>query len=91
MYVHRPDPASHHTGQASAMVKKSYIIISGWPDIKLHQYTRPYWSFKDDMAVIDSVVMKGRCIIIPEALKQQALDQLHVNHMGIENNKIISP
>ena len=28
--------------------------------------------------------MKGRCIIITQDLKQQVLDQLHLNHMGIE-------
>ena len=28
--------------------------------------------------------MKGRHVVIPEILKTQALDQLHVNHMGIE-------
>ena len=36
---------------------------------------------KDDMAVIDGIIMKGRCVIIPEILKTQALDQLHINHM----------
>ena len=68
------------------------FIITGWPDTKdwLHQDIRSYWSFKDDLAVIDSVIMKGRCIIIPEALKQQAIDQLHVNHMGIEKTKLLA-
>ena len=32
--------------------------------------------------------MKGRCIIIPKVLKQQALDQLHVNQMGIKRTKL---
>ena len=50
---------------------------------------RPYWSYKDNLAVIDCVVMKGRHIIIPESLKQQALDQLHVNHMGIKKPKLL--
>ena len=51
------------------------LILSGWPDTKgqLNQDISPYWSFKD-----------GRCIIIPKALKQQAMDQLHISHMGIE-------
>ena len=54
------------------------IIITGWPNTKdqLHIDIRPYWSYKDDLAVIDSVVMKGRCIIIPQDLQQQVLDQL---------------
>ena len=51
---------------------------------QLHLAIRPYWSYKDDLAVIDGIVMKGRHIIIPKVLKQQALDQLHVNHMGIK-------
>ena len=50
---------------------------------QLYQNTRPYWSFKDDLAVIDGVVMKGSCIIIPKVLTQEALDQLHVNHMAL--------
>ena len=33
--------------------------------------------------------MKGRCIIFPERLKQQVLDQLHVNHMGIKKKKLL--
>ena len=67
------------------------IIITGWPNTKdqLHINIRPYWSYKDDLEVIDGVVMKGRHIIIPEDLKQQAQYQLHVNHMGIEKTKLL--
>ena len=57
---------------------------------KLHSDLRPYWSYRDDLAVIDGVVMKGRCIIIPAVLKQQVLDQLHLNHIGIEKTKVLA-
>ena len=48
------------------------IIITGWPNTKdqLHINIRPYWSYKDNLAVIDGVVIKGRHIIIPQDLKQ---------------------
>ena len=51
------------------------FIITSWPDTReqLHQDIRPYWSVKDNMLVIDGVIMKGRHIIIPKALQQQAL------------------
>ena len=67
---------------------KGYIIV-GWPESKDHlcQDINVYWSFRDDMAVIDCIIMKDRCIIIPEVLKIQVLDQLRVKHMGIEKNK----
>ena len=45
---------------------KEYII-QGCPDHKeqIQQDIRPYWTFKDDMAVINGVIMKGRHIIVP--------------------------
>ena len=49
-----------------------------------------YWTFRDDMAVIDGVIMKGRSVIIPDILKTQALDHLHINHMGIEKTKLLA-
>ena len=66
------------------------FIIAGWPSMKdeLHSDLRLYWSYRDDLVVIDGVVMKGRQIIIPTALKQ-VLDHLHTNHMGIEKQSYL--
>ena len=65
------------------------FIITDWLSVKdgLHSDLRSYWAYRDDLAVIDGVVMKGRQIIIPTALKQQVLDQLHTNHMGIKKKQ----
>ena len=41
------------------------------------QDMRTYWMFQDDMVVINVNIMKGRCVVIPEAFKTQAQDQLH--------------
>ena len=40
--------------------------------------------------VIDGIILKGRHIIIPNSLRQQVLDQLHTNHMGIEKMKLLT-
>ena len=37
--------------------------------------------------MIDGVILKGRCVVIPESLQKQVLEQLYVNHMGIEKTK----
>ena len=68
------------------------FIITDWLDTRdqLYQDIRPYWLIKDDMSVIDGVTMKGRCITIPKALQQQALNQLHVNDMGIEKTNLLT-
>ena len=61
-------------------------VIQGWCETKsqLPQDIRAYWAFRDGMAVIDRVVIKGRCIVIQEALQQQTLKQLHINLTGIK-------
>ena len=60
-------------------------IIQDWPEHKdqMQKDIRLDRTFKDDMAVIDGVIMKGRHIVVAEVLQQQALQQLHSNHMGI--------
>ena len=47
------------------------LIIAGWSDSnnKLHADLRPYWSYRDELAVIDGVILKGRCIIMPNSLR----------------------
>ena len=58
------------TCQDQHMKSFKEYIIKGWPkhkyqvqqDIRLHQ------TIKDDMAVIDGVIMKGRHIVVPEVL-----------------------
>ena len=61
-------------------------IIVGWLSTRdeVHSDLKHYWCYRDDLAVIDGVIMKGRWIIIPMVLKQQVLDQLHTNYMGIK-------
>ena len=46
---------------------------------------RTYWAFFNKMAVIDGIRLKGRCVVIPEALQQ-----LHVNHMGIKETSLVA-
>ena len=67
-------------------------IIQGWPECKIQllQETRICWAFKDYTAVINGVVIKSRCIVIPEVLQQQALKLLYINHMGIGKTKLLA-
>ena len=78
--------------QDSHIQNLKHFIITGWPDSKdeISEELKPYWSYRDELALIDGVVLKGRCIIKPNSLKQQVLNQLHMNHMGIEKMKLLA-
>ena len=57
---------------------------------ELHVDLRPYWLYRDKLSVIDGIILKGRCTIMPNSLRQQVLNQLHTNHMGIEKTKLLA-
>ena len=42
------------------------FIIAGWPNTKdeLHDDIKPYWTYRDKLVVIDSMILKGRHIVI---------------------------
>ena len=37
------------------------------------------------MAAIDGVILKGGCTVILDLLQTEEIEQLHIDHMGIEN------
>ena len=90
MCINGRNTAGIITGQPSAKLKG--IIITGWPESrdKLCVDFQPYWSCGDELAVIDGIILKGRCIIMPNSLREQVLNQLHTNHMGIEKTKLLA-
>ena len=80
------------SSQDSYIQTLKHFIITGWPNSKeeIREELKPYWSCRDELVVINGIVLKGRCIIIPNSLKQQVLDQLHMNHMDIEKMKLLA-
>ena len=78
--------------QDNHLQKLKNLIIAGWPDTKgmLQMDLKAYWSYVDELAVIDGVILKGRHVIIPTNLRHQILEQLHTNHMGIEKTKLLA-
>ena len=37
------------------------FIVAGWPNTKdeLHTNIRPYWPYRDELVVIDGIILKG--------------------------------
>ena len=80
------------SAQDNHLQKIKNLTIAGWPNTKDMQQMdlKAYWSYRDELAIIDGVILKGRCIIIPTNLRHQIIEQLHTNHMGIEKTKLLA-
>ena len=68
------------------------LTIAGWLDSRdvLHADLRPYWWYRDELVIIDGIILKGRHIIMPNSLGHHVLNQLHINHMGIDKTKLLA-
>ena len=57
------------------LVMVSEDVLFSWPLVKaeIQKELHPYLSFKAEISIIDGIAMKGRRIIVPEALHDKAL------------------
>ena len=48
---------------------------------------KQYWSYRDELSIINGVIFKSDRVFIPKKLRSEILKQLHIPHMGIEKIK----
>ena len=68
-------------------------MLHGWLSVRpeVQKELQPYWSFRDEIAINDGITMKGKRIIIPpSSLQGNMLNQLDINHMGIEKTWLLA-
>ena len=65
-------------------------IIKGWPSIRSEcsSNLQDYWNYRGELSVLDRLVLKGTCIIIPESCRDEILNQLHEGHFGSDRTKL---
>ena len=61
------------------------VIIEGWPEDKpkLYSFVQEFWTFRDELCLLDGVILKGTCVVIPQAMHKEVLTLIHEGHMGI--------
>ena len=48
-----------------------------------HNAVKPYFNYREELTVVDGLVLKSQCIVIPSKLRQSCLARLHIAHMGV--------
>ena len=73
--------------EALSMLKK--VIKTGWPVMKKEAdpLIRPYWDFKEEMNVIDEIVLRAERVVIPCTMQKEILNILHESHQGMVKTK----
>ena len=69
------------------------IVLEGWPSkcSELASELKVFWNIKDYISLDDGILLKGQQVIIPAALRQEVLTQIHGHcHQGVEKTRLLA-
>ena len=74
------------TERDNLLQQLSEVIKNGWPkDVtEVPESVRLWWTFRDELAMLDGVVYKGPRVVIPTSMHRDMLKRLHVSHQWLE-------
>ena len=72
------------------MVTLKNQIIKGWPKLRddCPLLLRDFWGYRDELSILDGLVLKGTRIIVPSVCREEILAKLHKGHFGVERTKL---
>ena len=74
------------TSEDTQMHDLQTVIQEGWPQHRQNckESILDCWNFRDELSVIDGIILKGQKIFVPKSLRPEMLDKIHTGHLGIE-------
>ena len=77
----------HETENDMVLIKLRETVLQGWPQIKqkFDLCLREYWDFRDELSLMDDLLLKGERPIVPNSMHKEMLDKIHnVSHLGVQ-------
>ena len=61
----------------------------GWPELRknCNKIVQPYWTYRDEITVVNGILLRGNRIIVPTKLRAGMLKLIHEGHFGMEKCK----
>ena len=65
-------------------------VANGWPQYRNQcpEDTVPFWNFRDEIVVLNGVLLKGNRVIIPKNKQEEGLMKIHTGHQGNEKCRL---
>ena len=77
------------TENDQVLQKLKKLILDGFPDSKSSMPAEliPYFQVRSELSIAEGLIFKGDKIVIPESLRKEMKERIHMGHMGIERCK----
>ena len=64
------------------------LILTGWPNNMqdIPEHLHPYWCFRDELTILDGLIMKGNRVVIPTSRRLATLNRRHDAHQVLLPN-----
>ena len=81
---------ANETDKDETLVALKSQIIKGWPGQRgeCPRNLLEYWNYRDELSILDRLVLKGTRIIIPNQCREELLKQLHEGHFGVDRTRL---
>lgn len=66
------------------------LTMIGWPNSVEDLNFKPYFNRRLELTVESGCLIWGNCVVIPLCLREQILEMLHENHLGIVRSKMLA-
>ena len=86
MSEERVNQIKKETARDSTLQLLMTTITNGWPEkcSSLSKCLMPYWSYRDELSVYDSLIFKGHQVIIPFTHRHEMKSRIHSAHLGVD-------
>ena len=76
------------SNDATLKLLKKYIM-NGWPSLRkeIEPEVRGYFLHREELTVLDNLILKGIQIVIPKSIRPEMRNLLHTGHLGIEKTR----
>ena len=73
-----------HTERDPTMSKVRQLVMQGWPSpLVATRELHPYNQYQQELSVEDGCILRGSRVIVPPALRDKVLNQLHDSHPAL--------
>jgi hypothetical protein len=78
------------TRKDPVLVQVLEYTASGWPSHCQDDALQPYWNYRHEFSLDDGCLLWGRRVVIPPALQERMLNELHECHPGMTRMKALA-